>query len=165
MGEARNRKITEIYTKNFYGNFIINLIMKGKPIIQILPDGVVRNFSRNKIFVPWSEISTIFDESVSIPGSLSFLHILGITVSNNYAKLNYKSTFPIKKIIRQSKPVRFSDGISRTKGNIKLNHDFSNEKVVLYIDRKMLKNRGKDLFSILESNLEIIKTGYTYRNI
>ncbi|MGX7264027.1 hypothetical protein [Enterococcus crotali] len=164
MGEARNRKITEIYTKNFYGNFIINFIMKGKPIIQILPDGVIRNFSRKQIFVPWSEIATIFDESVSIPGTLSFQYILGITVSSKYAKLNYKNTFSIKKIIRQSKPFRFSDGISRVKGNIELNHDFSNEKVVLYINRKQLQNKGEGLFRILKSNLEVIKTGYTYRN-
>ncbi|MBM7689223.1 hypothetical protein BCR24_10715 [Enterococcus ureilyticus] len=163
MGEARNRKITELYTKNFYGNFVINLILKGKPIIQILPDGVVSNFSRKTIFVPWSEILTIFDENVSIPGSLSSQYIIGITVSNKYAKLNYKNALPIKKIIRQSKPFRFSDGISGTKGNIKLNHDFSNEKVVLYINRKQLRNKGKDLFSILKSNLEVIKTGYTYK--
>lgn len=163
MGEARNRKLTEIYAKNFYGNFMVNLIMKGKPIIQILPDGVIRNFPKKKIFVPWFEILTIFDESVSIPGSLSFQHIIGITVSNKYAKLNYKNTFSLKKIIRKSKPFKFSDGVSRTNGNIKLNHDFSDEKVVIFIDRKQLQSKGKDLFSILESNLEVVKTGYTYR--
>ena len=68
--------------------------MRGKPIIQILPDGVVKNFPRKQIFVPWSEILTIFDERVSVQGSPSFLFILVITVSNKYSKRNYKVAFP-----------------------------------------------------------------------
>lgn len=147
MGEARNRRITEIYPRNFYGKGITNFIRKGRPIIQISPEGVTRNYPKKQIFVPWTEISTIFNESLSIPGSICFNYVIGITVSDQYAKRNYENTFSIKKIIRKSEPFTFSDGISGTTGTIRLNHNFNNEKVVLYINHKELKHDGK-IFTI-----------------
>jgi len=39
---------------------------------------------------------------------------------------------------------------------------FQHEKVVLFISPKTLKIRDLDLFHILEKNLEITKSGYTY---
>ncbi|EGO7986458.1 hypothetical protein FEW53_002600 [Enterococcus faecalis] len=167
MGEAKNRKIFKIQNEKYYGNFLLNLLMRGKPVIEISPEGVKRNYSqKTNIFVPWTEIVTIFDEYAVPHGyhSISNLYVLGITVTTQYAIDNYQKFFSIKEVIRKEKPSRFSDGLSKTTGNIKIKHDFENEKVILCIYYKQhLKNKGKGLFTSLESNLEISKLGYSYK--
>ncbi|EGO8250800.1 hypothetical protein P0E55_03935 [Enterococcus faecalis] len=164
MGEAKNRKIFKIQNENYYGNFLLNLFMRGKPVIEISPEGVRRNYSRKTIFIPWTEIVTIFDDFIPVPKSFSDHDVIGITVTNQYAIDNYQKFFSIKEVIRKEKPSRFSDGLSKTTGNIKIKHDFENEKVILCIYYKQhLKNKGKGLFTSLESNLEISKLGYSYK--
>lgn len=163
MGEAKNRKIFKIQNKKYDGSLLLNLLMREKPIIEISPEGVRRNYSRNTIFVPWTEIVTIFDDFISVPMSFSNHDVIGITVTKQYALDNYQRFFSIKEVIRKKKPSRFSDGLSNTTGNIKIKHNFENEKVVLYIYKQQLKNKGKDLFTSLESDLEISKLGYSYR--
>lgn len=166
MGEAKNRKIFKIQNEKYYGNFLLNLFMRGKPAIELPPEGVKRNYSRKTIFVPWPEIVTIFDEC-AVPHSyhgISNSYVIGITVTNEYAIVNYQKFFSIKEIIRKKKPFRFSDGLSNTTGSTKIKHNFENEKVILCIYYKQqLKNKGKGLFTSLESNLEISKLGYSYR--
>ncbi|EGO2596446.1 hypothetical protein ACQUMI_001861 [Enterococcus faecalis] len=164
MGEAKNRKIFKIQNEKYYGNFLLNLLMREKPVIELSPEGVRRNYLRKTIFVPWTEIVTIFDDFISVPMSFSDHNVIGITVTNQYAIDNYQKFFSIKEVIRKEKPSRFSDGLSKTTGNIKIKHDFENEKVILCIYYKQhLKNKGKGLFTSLESNLEISKLGYSYK--
>ena len=85
MGEAKNRKIFKIQNENYYGNFLLNLFMRGKPVIEISPEGVRRNYSRKTIFIPWTEIVTIFDDFILVPKSFSDHDVIGITVTNQYA--------------------------------------------------------------------------------
>ncbi|BDH63944.1 hypothetical protein MTP05_01290 [Enterococcus sp. PLM3] len=41
-------KMRDIY----YSIFLLNLFMRGKPMIEISPEGVKRNYSRKAILVP-----------------------------------------------------------------------------------------------------------------
>ncbi len=164
MGEANSRKIKEIQSAKFYGNWFLNVFMKGKAVMEISPEGIFRNYPRKSIFIPWIEVITIFDDWYSIPNSMSSRDIIGITVTTQYAKNNYKKFYTIKQIIRKSTPFKFSDGLSGTSGNSKKSHNFDDERVVIFLNPNLLRHKGKGLFKNLEFNLEISKLGYTYKN-
>ncbi|BDH63963.1 hypothetical protein [Enterococcus faecalis] len=42
MGEAENRKIFKIQNEKYYGNFLLNFLMRGKPVVEISTEGVVK---------------------------------------------------------------------------------------------------------------------------
>jgi hypothetical protein len=101
---------------------------------------------------------TIFDEYILMPHSFSDQNVIGITVTKQYAIDNYQKFFSIKEVIQKKKPFRFSDGLSNTK----IKHNFENVIPCIYY-KQQLKNKGKGLFTSLESNLEISRSGYSYK--
>ncbi|MBS7577163.1 MULTISPECIES: hypothetical protein [unclassified Enterococcus] len=158
MGESK-----EIQVQNFYGKFLLNLLMKGKPLIQITPEGVKRNFLKKSVSIPWSEIKTVFEDWKIVPNSFTDYYIIGITTTNQYAFQHYKKIFSVKQLIRKNKPYRYSRGIlNNFNESEKIIQNLQKEKIVIYIYRNQLKKNGKDLFSILQKNFEITKTGFTY---